>query len=151
MSDFPPVPPDPKAGGGVPIASLSGAGATSDPVEGVGSDPQKTAVDNAKLAGIQFVHTAKVRVFYFGLCASAALFIAGTLVFLCMSRWMFGWQTILILFAFFTPATIVISALIRSVYAAESSKEEPKKEDISDMLPSSVVAKIITEALKPGK
>lgn len=69
-------------------------------------------------------------------------------MFACMSRWMFGWQTILILFAFFTPATVVLAFMIRAVYSSGKEKAEDKKDDLSDMLPSSAVAKVLAEVIK---
>lgn len=111
-------------------------------------DPNLWALDNAKLAALSFGHKAKVRAFYFTLTVSALLFIAGTIMFACMSHWMFGWQTILILFAFFTPATIVLTILIRAIYMGDKEKAEDKKDDLSDMLPNAAVVKMITELLK---
>ncbi|OWG18331.1 hypothetical protein KDK82_1810 [Delftia sp. K82] len=68
---------------------------------------------------------------------------------------MFGWQTILILFAFFTPATILMTVLVRAIFPAEKKSEEKKGEDkkdeLSDMLPSSAVVKLLTELIKTTK
>lgn len=146
----PDVPDVPSAGSTTvpPVPPLKNPGASSDPVEGAPPDPNLRALDNAKLAALSFGHTAKIRAFYFTLSVSALLFIAGTIMFAYMSHWMFGWQTILILFAFFTPATLVLTILIRAIYPADKEKTEDKKDDLSDMLPNAAVVKMIAELFK---
>ena len=151
MSDLPPVPEPKQNGGNSSAPPLSGVGPGSDPIETGPTDPNTAAVDNAKLYALAFAHKAKKHAFYFGLGAVTFLFIAGCVFFWCVSHWRYGnlgWHSILILLAFFTPATIVTTVLIRAVFPPESTKDDAKKDDFSDMLPSAQVAKLFTELVK---
>ncbi|WP_143044686.1 hypothetical protein [Delftia lacustris] len=155
MTDIPPVPPALENGaGGLKPPAKADPGSISDPIER-GLDPGSIAVDNAKLRDLNFAYSSRVHSFYFVLAAAASLFIGGAITFVCMSARMFGWQTILILFAFFTPATILMTVLIRAIFPAEKKSEEKKgedkKDDLSDMLPSSAVVKLLSEVLKSAK
>ncbi len=156
MTDIPPVPPAVENGAGGPKPQANAdLGSISDPIERGPLDRQATAVDNAKLRDLNFAYASRVHSFYFVLAAAASLFIGGAITFVCMSTRMFGWQTILILFAFFTPATILMTVLIRAIFPAEKKSEEKKgedkKDDLSDMLPSSAVVKLLTEVLKSAR
>lgn len=148
MSDYPHVPDDPAGNTTKPRAL--GVGSDYDAVETGAVNPNQQKVDAAKLKGIEFEHQAKTHAFYFTLAAAALLFAVGAFMFYHASHRMFGWQTILILFAFFTPATIILTFLIRAVFtAASDKKDEAKKDDLTDMLPSAAVVKLITELFKP--
>lgn len=156
MSIVPPVPEDKSAAstqmsGG---SSFSGAGAGSDPIESTVLDSQAIKTDNAVLTSLRFAHQSKVHAFYFSLGAVTFLFLVGTLIFWCVSSWRYGsmgWHAIFILLAFFTPATVIVTVLIRVIFASDSSKDEAKKDDLADMLPSAQVIKLVSEALKANK
>lgn len=150
MTDFPPVPEEPK-GSSSPVSKPLIIGATSsdyDAVETGALDPNQKKVDDAKLKAVEFEHEAKVQAFYFTLVVSASMFAAGAFMFYHASHRMFGWQTILILFAFFTPATIILSFLIRAIYVSATNKPEDKKDDLSELVPVSAATKIAVEVVK---
>lgn len=154
MSDIPV--PDP--GKGPPIGGPSAAhktlkqhsiAASSDPIEAPVSRKQE-AIDSKKLEILNFEHQSKVTAFRYVLFTAAILFVCGAAMFCEASRRMFGWQTILILIAFFAPATIILTFLIRAVFSASGEKkEDAKKDDLSDMVPSAAVIKLIAELMKP--
>lgn len=148
MSDYPHVPDEPI--GNASKTRAFSVGSDYDAVEGGAANPNQQKVDAAKLKAIEFEHQAKKHAFYFTLIAAAALFVCGAFMFYHASHRMFGWQTILILFAFFAPATIVLTFLIRAVFTAISDKkDDSKKDDLTDMLPSAAVVKMIAELFKP--
>ena len=112
------------------------------------------ANDNALLKALSFAYKSKVQAFYFSLVAVALLFITGTAMFWCVNSWRYGsmgWHAIFILLAFFTPATVIITVLIRVIFASDPSKDDAKKDDLADMLPSAQVIKLVSEALKANK
>lgn len=125
--------------------------ASSDPIEGQ-EDKNQLAMDNKKLEILSFEAIAKRRAFYFVLIASATLFVGGTAMFCEVSRRMFGWQTILVLLAFFTPATVILTVLIRAIFSlAAEKKDDSKKDDAGDLIPASSAAKLIAELYKAVK
>lgn len=146
MSSLPPVP--------QPINTAPPAQQAGPISFGVGSDPVESpntlntlTTDNKKLEMLSFEHDSKVTIFYFGLSAAGVLFTVGCLLFFYMSHRMFGWQTILILFAFFAPATIIIVAMIRAVYASlAADKATASSEDVA--VPNLTACKELLEIVK---
>lgn len=129
---------------------------SSDPIE-VAPDKNQLAIDNKKLEILNFEHLSKRRAFYFVLIVSSLMFIVGTAMFCEVSRRMFGWQTLLVLLSFFTPATVILTVLIRAVFSSanekkdESKKDESKKDDFGDLIPLGPTAKLMAELLKAAK
>lgn len=156
MNEIPVPDPDkgPPSGGlssGAQVIRPVSITASSDPIE-VKEDKNQLAMDNKKLEILSFEATSKQRAFYFVLIVSSMLFIAGTAMFCEVSRRMFGWQTILVLLAFFTPATVILTVLIRAIFSsAADKKDESKKDDVGDLIPASSAAKLIAELYKAVK
>lgn len=122
----PPVPEEPeqaKIDGGAPPKSLR-PGAQFDAPEAPMSQ-ETLAADNSLLRLRGHEYTAKRVVLLVGAFLPIALFLAGVVMFMHVygATAIFGWEKVLLLLVFFTPATIIFGVLIRAVYAVQDAKD----------------------------
>lgn len=150
LPDLPDVPNSPEMS---EAPSNLGAGSASDPVEKE-LDGQKKEVDDTLLGILSFQKMAQKRAFNLACWIVGILFLLGTAIFICLSSKLWGystllsWRLTLVLFAFFTPATVIFIIIIRAVF--QTTKDSEKKDELTDMLPQAVAMKLIAEIFKQG-